>query len=105
MDAIAAFADMTIFTQLTLLLSTAVDAIKRAGEYTDMEELDKAYVQYLRASEITINTIPHHPDYRDAINHRPGWYKQFADLMMVCMLSLSSVVIQKLTWGVDSPCE
>ena len=72
------------FAQLTILLSTAGEAIKRAGDYADMEQLDKAYVQYLKASEITINTIPHHAGYRDAINHRPGWYKQFADLLMVC---------------------
>ncbi|THC92329.1 hypothetical protein EYZ11_008198 [Aspergillus tanneri] len=43
---------------------------------------DIAYVEYLRASEITVNIIPHHADYRIAATQRPGWYKQFADLMM-----------------------
>lgn len=42
---------------------------------------DKAYIQYLRASEITINLIPHHPAYRTTAVQRPDWYKEFADLM------------------------
>jgi ubiquitin carboxyl-terminal hydrolase 8 len=41
---------------------------------------DKAYVQYLCASEITINIIPHHPGYRTSVQ-RPEWHKEFADLM------------------------
>lgn len=49
----------------------------------DFDQLDKAYVHYLRASEITVNLIPRHPDYRVAVNQRPGWYKEFASLMMV----------------------
>lgn len=49
----------------------------------DDNESDQAYVQYLRASEITVNTIPHHPEYRTTITQRPGWYKDFAGLMMV----------------------
>lgn len=42
---------------------------------------DKAYIQYLRASEITINIIPHHPDYRTTSTQHPEWYKRFTDLM------------------------
>lgn len=49
----------------------------------DADQPDKAYVQYLRASEITVNIIPHHPEYRVAAE-RPEWHKEFADLMMVC---------------------
>lgn len=66
------------------LLGRAQEAIELAREYADTEELDKAYVQYLRASEITINIIPHHPDYRVTVSQSPAWYKQFASLMMVC---------------------
>jgi ubiquitin carboxyl-terminal hydrolase 8 len=65
------------------LVGRAQEAIELAREYADTEELDKAYVQYLRASEITINIIPHHPDYRITVNQSPAWYKQFASLMMV----------------------
>lgn len=66
-----------------MLLKTAGEAIKQAIDFADTDQLDKAYVEYLRASEITINTIPHHADYRDTVNQRPAWYKEFADLMMV----------------------
>lgn len=65
------------------LVGRAQEAIELAREYADTEELDKAYVQYLRASEITINIIPHHPDYRVTVSQSPAWYKQFASLMMV----------------------
>ncbi|KAJ9364268.1 hypothetical protein DTO280E4_2031 [Paecilomyces variotii] len=67
---------------LNALLRTAKDAIRQSRTAVDKGELDVAYVLYLRASEITVNTIPHHPDYRIAINQRPGWYDQFADLML-----------------------
>lgn len=49
----------------------------------DQEQLGMAYVQYLRASEITVNIIPRHSDYRSTVHQRPGWYDQFSDLMLV----------------------
>ncbi|CAG8877671.1 unnamed protein product [Penicillium nalgiovense] len=67
-------------TPLNILLPTAADAIEKARSLADDDYNDKAYVQYLRASEITINLIPHHPDYRTA-SQRPDWYKEFADLL------------------------
>ncbi|KAJ5452839.1 Peptidase C19 ubiquitin carboxyl-terminal hydrolase 2 [Penicillium cf. griseofulvum] len=67
-------------TPLSILLPTAADAIERARNLADDNYNDKAYVQYLRASEITINIIPHHPDYR-TISQHPNLYKEFADLV------------------------
>lgn len=67
------------------MLSKAREAIDKARDYADNDEPDKAYVQYLRASEITVNVIPNHPSYRTTVTQRPSWYKQFADLMMVCI--------------------
>ncbi|KAJ5776505.1 uncharacterized protein N7511_001516 [Penicillium nucicola] len=64
------------------LLRTASVAIEQAIALVEDNFPDKAYIQYLHASEITINIIPHHPDYRTTVNQRPGWYKEFADLMM-----------------------
>lgn len=64
-------------------MQIAKQAIERARGSVDEDQLDRAYVEYLRASEITINIIPHHHDYRDTVHQRPDWYKQFADLMMV----------------------
>jgi ubiquitin carboxyl-terminal hydrolase 8 len=61
-------------------LRTASEAIERAKDL-DEREPDRAYIQYLRASEITINIIPHHWQYKTTITERPGWYKEFADLM------------------------
>ncbi|KAJ5136651.1 hypothetical protein N7448_005205 [Penicillium atrosanguineum] len=67
-------------TPLDVLLRTASEAIERAKDLGE-RELDRAYIQYLRASEITINIIPHHSEYKTTITERPGWYKEFADLM------------------------
>ncbi|KAI9926769.1 ubiquitin-specific protease doa4 [Aspergillus wentii] len=78
----AAALDVNEKTPLVILVKRAQEAIQKARDYTDNDEPDKAYVQYLRASEITINIIPHHADYRVTVNQRPGWYKSFADLMM-----------------------
>ncbi|PWY70985.1 ubiquitin hydrolase [Aspergillus heteromorphus CBS 117.55] len=68
--------------QLSVLLERGQVAIDQARALADSDQLDRAYVQYLRASEITINIIPHHRDYRVIAKERPGWYKRFADLMM-----------------------
>ncbi|CAI7657835.1 unnamed protein product [Penicillium glandicola] len=76
----AAALDVNDTTPLNILLPTAADAIEKARNLADNNYNDKAYVQYLRASEITINIIPHHPDYR-TVSQRPDWYKEFADLM------------------------
>ncbi|CAL5870496.1 uncharacterized protein PFLUO_LOCUS4733 [Penicillium psychrofluorescens] len=78
----AAMLNVNDTTPLPILLSTASDAIEQARNLANADQSDKAYVQYLRASEITVNIIPHHPDYRQTVTERPGWYKQFADLMM-----------------------
>ncbi|KAE8354693.1 ubiquitin C-terminal hydrolase [Aspergillus coremiiformis] len=78
----AAALDVNENSSLSVLLSRAQDAIQQARNFADDDQPDKAYVQYLRASEITINIIPHHPDYRTTASQRMGWYKQFADLMM-----------------------
>ncbi|KAJ5093446.1 hypothetical protein N7456_009307 [Penicillium angulare] len=78
----AALLNVNENTSLDILLRTASDAIGYAKTLANEERSDEAYVQYLRASEITINVIPHHPDYRTTITQRPGWYKEFAGLMM-----------------------
>ncbi|KAF9888187.1 ubiquitin-specific protease doa4 [Aspergillus nanangensis] len=77
----AASLDVNETSSLDEILKTAQGAILQAREFADNEEPDKAYVQYLRASEITINIIPHHPDYRITVTQHSAWYKQFADLM------------------------
>lgn len=64
-------------------MRSAQEAIAQARYLADQDQPDQAYMQYLRASEVTVNIIPHHPDYRVTVNQRPGWYKEFADLMMV----------------------
>ncbi|OJJ45503.1 hypothetical protein ASPZODRAFT_134183 [Penicilliopsis zonata CBS 506.65] len=78
----AAALDVNENTSLSILLERAKKAIEQARAFSDNDQPDKAYVYYLRASEITINIIPHHPDYRSTVTQRPGWYKQFAELMM-----------------------
>ncbi|KAL5343645.1 hypothetical protein BJX70DRAFT_353078 [Aspergillus crustosus] len=78
----AAALDVNETTPLTDLLTTAQDAIAKSRGFADSDQIDKAYVQYVRASEITINLIPHHPEYRTAASRLPGWQKQFSDLML-----------------------
>lgn len=75
----------SLVLQLNDLLKRAREAIQHSKALVDKDQLDAAYVQYLRASEITVNVIPRHPDYRIAINQRPGWYDQFSDLMLVSL--------------------
>ncbi|KAJ5550205.1 hypothetical protein N7461_004903 [Penicillium sp. DV-2018c] len=67
-------------TPLPVLLTTAADAIEKARKLVNDNYTDKAYVQYLRASEITVNLIPHHAEYRTVSQHSE-WYKEFADLL------------------------
>ena len=69
--------------QIDVLVRTAAAALEQAKILTDSDDSDKAYVHYLRASEITINLIPHHPGYRTIQNRSPELYKEFAALMMV----------------------
>jgi ubiquitin carboxyl-terminal hydrolase 8 len=78
----AAALDVNESTTITDLLATAQDAITKFRGFADSDQIDRAYVQYVRASEITINLIPNHPDYRSASTQIPGWHKQFSDLMM-----------------------
>lgn len=76
--------------QIDVLLRTAAAALEQAKILTDSDDSDKAYVHYLRASEITINLIPHHPEYRTIQTRSPELYKEFAALMMVWPFSASS---------------
>lgn len=76
--------------QIDVLVRTAAAALEQAKILTDSDDSDKAYVHYLRASEITINLIPHHPEYRAIQTRSPELYKEFAALMMVWPCSASS---------------
>ncbi|EYE90947.1 putative ubiquitin C-terminal hydrolase [Aspergillus ruber CBS 135680] len=78
----AASLDVNDITPLSILMKRAYEAIENARSLADKDKPDQAYIHYLRASEITVNIIPHHPDYKVTVNQTPGWYKQFADLMM-----------------------
>ncbi|KAI2794415.1 hypothetical protein POX_a01014 [Penicillium oxalicum] len=69
-------------TSIETLLETAAGAFQRAKTLADGVDIDKAYVQYLWASEIIINLVPHHPDYHMIQTRTPELYKQFAALMM-----------------------
>ena len=84
----------------------AQEAIEKARALADEDQPDQAYVQYLRASEMTVNIIPHHPDYRVTVSQRPGWYKQFADLMMVRPLKTANTIfiMAMADWKNDRQC-
>lgn len=67
-------------TQLDDLLRSASQALEHSKVYLDNDMSGKAYVQYLRASEITVNSIPHHADYETYAN-QSAWYNEFKMLM------------------------
>ncbi|KAL1960366.1 hypothetical protein VTO42DRAFT_8326 [Malbranchea cinnamomea] len=67
---------------LNQLVSTAEESLQKARSLTQGGQLDFALVQYLRASEITINTIPSHPDFSYINRTHPRWSDRFAALLM-----------------------
>lgn len=50
-------------------------------------KLDQALVNYLRASDIVINTIPRHRDFTYMKHHHPRWADQFGRLLSVRLYS------------------
>lgn len=56
----------------------------------DGDQVGQAYVQYLRASEIVVNLVPRHADYRTLHAQHPKLYAQFQKLMMVSCSTLAS---------------
>jgi ubiquitin carboxyl-terminal hydrolase 8 len=72
--------------QLNGLLGSARAAIHQCKVCIDKNHLDKAYVWYLRAFEITVNIIPRHSNYRPGVEQHPAWDDKFANLMQVSIL-------------------
>lgn len=70
-------------TKIYLLIDRAREAISKCKVLIEQGHPDLAYVQYLRASEVTINIIPRHREFKMAATQRPAWYDQFTDLMLV----------------------
>ena len=66
--------------QLQRLLKSAQDALQQCTLLIDRDQLDMAYVFYLRACEITVNIIPRHLDHRQSTI--------WSDLMLVRSLSV-----------------
>lgn len=56
----------------------------------DGDQVGQAYVQYLRASEIVVNLVPRHADYRTLHSQHPNLYAQFQKLMLVSYYILIS---------------
>ena len=69
--------------QLQRLLESGQDALQQCTLLIDRNQLDMAYVFYLRACEITVNIIPRHLDHR-SVNQSTIW----SELMLVRSLSV-----------------
>ncbi|EEP76309.1 conserved hypothetical protein [Uncinocarpus reesii 1704] len=67
---------------LNELVRISEDAIQKSKILAQQGQLDLALVQYLRASDVVINTIPRHPDFAYMKQHHPRWADQFSGLMM-----------------------
>ncbi|KAK4999773.1 ubiquitin-specific protease doa4 [Elasticomyces elasticus] len=62
------------------LLKTAETAAKQAQTLLDFRRPDLAYVEYIRASEIVLNTIPQHPDVYELRNGRGDRHRLYQAL-------------------------
>ncbi|KAF7719848.1 Ubiquitin carboxyl-terminal hydrolase [Penicillium ucsense] len=78
----AALLNVSEHSSIEDLLGVAAAAFQQSRVLADGVDIDRAYIQYLRASEITINLIPQHPGYPTIQARTPELYKQFAALMM-----------------------
>ncbi|KAM5430191.1 ubiquitin-specific protease doa4 [Microsporum canis] len=68
---------------LNELLHISEDAISKAKNFAQRGKYDSALVNYLRASDITVNMIPRHPDFTYMKQNHPRWADQFSRLMML----------------------
>ncbi|OJD19555.1 hypothetical protein AJ78_00527 [Emergomyces pasteurianus Ep9510] len=68
-------------TSLNELLRTSEDSIHGSKISLAKGQLEPAFNSYLRASEITVNAIPNHPDYDYMRRHHPGWNDRFVKLI------------------------
>ncbi|KLJ06686.1 ubiquitin thiolesterase [Blastomyces silverae] len=68
---------------LNELLRTSEDSIQSSKISLASGQLDVAFNNYLRASEITVNAIPNHPDYDYMRRQHPGWNDRFIKLLAV----------------------
>ncbi|WEW58169.1 ubiquitin-specific protease doa4 [Emydomyces testavorans] len=66
---------------LNELIRISKDAIHKSSILMQQGQLDLALVEYLRASDVVINTIPKHPDFNYMNQHHPHWADQFSQLM------------------------
>ncbi|OXV08821.1 hypothetical protein Egran_03416 [Elaphomyces granulatus] len=69
----ATLLDVDENSSLQRLLESAQDALQQCTLMIDRNQLDMAYVYYLRACEITVNIIPRHPDHRSSHNQPARW--------------------------------
>lgn len=76
---------------INLLLSTAAESIQKCQTLVDEDQVGLAYVHFLRASEIVVNIIPRHADYRMLPSHHPNLYAQFSNLMLSISQQQSSM--------------
>ncbi|KAK2744275.1 ubiquitin-specific protease doa4 [Myotisia sp. PD_48] len=79
----AACLDLGEDVSLNELLRIAEDSIEKSKGFAQQKIYDAALVNYLKASDITVNTIPRHPDYSYMKQHHPRWADQFTRLMTV----------------------
>ncbi|EED23362.1 ubiquitin C-terminal hydrolase, putative [Talaromyces stipitatus ATCC 10500] len=77
----AAHLDVDERSPISVLLSTAAQSIQKCQTLLDSDQVGQAYVQYLRASEIVVNLIPRHAEYRTLPSQNPNLYAQFSKLM------------------------
>uniref|UniRef100_A0A093VTB7 Ubiquitin carboxyl-terminal hydrolase 5 n=1 Tax=Talaromyces marneffei PM1 TaxID=1077442 RepID=A0A093VTB7_TALMA len=78
----AAHLEVDETSPISLLLTTAAASVQQSQILLDGNQVGQAYVHYLRASEIVVNLIPRHGDYRTLHSQHPNLYVQFQKLML-----------------------
>lgn len=61
----------------------AQDHMRSSRSLLDFGQYDKAWVEYVKASEITLNIIPHHYDFHTYRRDRISFAKQYTELNRV----------------------
>lgn len=72
-----------LFLQIRTLLEQAQQSASQANASISFGKLDRAYVEYLRSSNILLEIIPRHKDFPSLSSDREGWRTTYRSLCKV----------------------
>lgn len=78
---------LTLPTQMRTLLHKADTSAKQADTHLDFRRPDLAYIEYLTAFSIVVNSIPRHKDFPELSHQRGELWRLNKGLQQVCYSS------------------